>query len=193
MPKPSTLRKTPLLALASIRRTRSPWSVTPTLKSPSVARMTRLRAVLDEVLRRPCRRRAGCPRRRWSSRRPAAGRSRRGSRPCRAHEVERQHQARGPRVDDDRHPVVLAELLDQRPQRPTSPAAACSGLSIEPETSIRKTRLLGGRPVVVDRPGPSGRSAPAGASAFQGQPATSTWTANGASPVGRRRRRRGSS
>ena len=42
MPKPSTLRKTPLLALASISSTSSSSSVMPTLKSPSVARMTRL-------------------------------------------------------------------------------------------------------------------------------------------------------
>ena len=41
MPNPRTVRKTPLLALASIRRTSSPWAVTPTLKSPSVARITR--------------------------------------------------------------------------------------------------------------------------------------------------------
>ena len=42
VPKPSTLRKTPLLALAWISSTSLSWSVMPTLKSPSVARMTRL-------------------------------------------------------------------------------------------------------------------------------------------------------
>ena len=42
MPTPSTDRKMPLARFSSISRVSSPWLVTPTLKSPSVARMTRL-------------------------------------------------------------------------------------------------------------------------------------------------------
>ena len=42
MPNPRTVRKTPLAACSWTSRTSSPWFVTPTLKSPSVARMTRL-------------------------------------------------------------------------------------------------------------------------------------------------------
>ena len=41
-PKPSTLRNTPLGAFSSMRLTNSLWVVVPTLKSPSVARITRL-------------------------------------------------------------------------------------------------------------------------------------------------------
>ena len=49
MPKPSTVRNTPLLAFSSIRRIRSPSSVTPTLKSPSVREDDAVDAALDEV------------------------------------------------------------------------------------------------------------------------------------------------
>jgi hypothetical protein len=41
MPKPSTVRKTPSRAFCRIRPTSWDWSVTPTLKSPSVQRITR--------------------------------------------------------------------------------------------------------------------------------------------------------
>ena len=58
----------------------------------------------------------------------------------------RQHQPGRPRVDHDRHAVVLAEVAHHRPQAPTSAAGSLFGSVIEPETSIRKTRLLGGRP-----------------------------------------------
>jgi hypothetical protein len=42
LPKPSTVKKTPLLRLSSINRVSSPWLVVPTLKSPSLAKITRL-------------------------------------------------------------------------------------------------------------------------------------------------------
>ena len=45
-----------------------------------------------------------------------AGRWPRGSRAC-GGRGGGEHQARGAGVDDDRHPVVLAELLDEHPQR----------------------------------------------------------------------------
>ena len=65
--------------------------------------------------------------------------------PCRSPDVDGSARPARAGVDDDRDAVALAELLDEQLQRALHAAAACCGSSIEPETSIRKTRLRGGR------------------------------------------------
>ena len=182
MPNPRTVRKTPLFALASISADELALVGDADVEVTVGGQDHAVRPVLDEVLDghvvgeldagaavgRP----AGPQ---LLERREDLGllQARRG----------RQHQPRRPGVDDDRHAVVLAELLDHRLQRRLAPAGACWAVCIEPETSIRKTRLLGGRP--------RGRSACRDQAdprqpvlGFHGQPATSTCTANGSSPVG---------
>ena len=81
MPKPRTDRKTPLARCSSMRRTRASWLVTPTLKSPSVARMTRLMPPRTNCSRRRDTR-ARSPVRHWSTRQPRDSRSPRACASC---------------------------------------------------------------------------------------------------------------
>ena len=178
MPKPSTLRKTPLLALASIRRIELVLVGDADVEVAVGGEDDAVGAPLDEVLRRPCRRRAGCPRRRWSSRRPAAGRAPRGSRPCRR---TRSRAGPGPTPPRRRRSPPGRSRRAARPASAAtpSPAAACSGWSIEPgdvdqEDEVARRPPVAGRSAWPVRPIRASRC-----SAFQGQPATSTWTANG--------------
>ena len=131
-PKPSTERKTPRSRFCSISRTRSPWLVTPTLKSPSVARMTRLTPPSMNVLGARCRRRAGCRRRRWSSRRPAACRAPRWISGLAIAGRGRQHEPAGAGVDDDRDAVARGERVDEQPHARPSRAAAVRAASSSP-------------------------------------------------------------
>ena len=127
MPKPSTVRKMPLRALLLDQpdQLAPRWS-TPTLKSPSVARIDAVDAARDEVARARRRRRAGCPRRRWWSRRPRAGRC--AARIARLAGRPASTAARGPRarVDDDRDAVLRGRAGRRAVPSACLPAAACS-------------------------------------------------------------------
>ena len=151
MPKPSTLRNTPLLAFSSISRTSSPRSGDADVEVAVGGEDHAVRAPLDEVAGGRCRRRARCPAPPLVEP-PACEVVRCAERIIcfLSQGVEGKHQARGPGVDDDGHAVVLAEFV-----RPAAAAVLTSGsllgCCIEPETSTRKTRLLSGRSVAATR------------------------------------------
>ena len=172
MPKPSTVRKMPSSRRCSIRRTISASVLTPTLKSPSVARMTRLlpsemkcslRDVVGEL-----------------DPGAAGGRAARlqpvdrlaGSSVLSAPLRRRQHQARRAGVDDDGHPVLLAKLLHQRAERLLDQRQLVGRLhrarDVDQEHEVAR-RQVSGR----DATRPGGRSGRAGAPAPRGTTPTS--------------------
>ena len=166
MPKPSTLRNTPAFAFSSASRTSSPVAGDADVEIAVGAEEHAVDAALDEIVAGPSGRPAECPARRWSSRRPAGCRSPRRIVGLLGAAGRRQHQPRRAGIDHDRHAVVLAELPhEHRSARCTS--GSRFGWSIEPETSIRNTRLLTGRsPIELACPGC--RTAPADAAAARG-------------------------
>ena len=89
-------------------------------------------------------------------------------RPCWSPDVDGSTRPAAPGVDDDRHAVVLVELLDEHAAAPCFTSGSLFGSFIEPDTSIRNTRLRGGASLAGDAPRPAGRCAPAGAPASTG-------------------------
>ena len=187
MPKPSTLRKTPLLALASISLVSSSSLGDADVEVAVGGQDDAVGAVLDEVLGGDVVGELDARRRRWSSRRPASCSMRREdlglvvARASRAGPGPRRRRRR-------RSPPG-------RSRRAARPAAAATHFTsgsllasaIEPETSIRKTRLLGGRSFwSIGLPAMPIRASRC--SAFQGQPATSTWTGERVAAARRRGR-----
>ena len=106
----------PFSRFSSIRRMSSPWLVTPTLKSPSVARMTRLMPPLMNVSARDV-----------VGELDAAGAVRRSARLKIGDRVldlglavagrRRQHQPAGAGIDDDRDAVFGPERVGEHPHR----------------------------------------------------------------------------
>ena len=117
MPKPSTLRKTPLLALASIRRISSSSSGDADVEIAVGGQDDAVGAVLDEVLGGDV---VGELNARAAVGRAAGAQLVDGREDLRLVDARRrgQHQPRCAGVDDDGDLVVLAELLDQPLEAP---------------------------------------------------------------------------
>ena len=84
----------------------------------------------------------------------------------------RQHEPRRARVDDERDAILRPQLVHEQPKRRLEQRQLVGAL-IEPDTSIRNTRLLGGSASAVDRRAREARRARAGASGFHGAAPTS--------------------
>ena len=143
MPKPSTVRNTPLLRLLLDQPLSSPLAGDADVEVAVGGEDHAVDAALDEVLLGDRRRPARCRRRRWSSRRPGAGRARRGSSAARrpawtaSTRPRARRRRRSPRGRSRRSCSASIRM-------PCFSSGSLLGELIEPETSSRNTRLRGG-------------------------------------------------